>query len=533
MASTTTGTIGAPEGTKLPWMLTVVIGLAAFMEVLDMSIANVSLQNIAGSLAVSPNEATWVLTSYLVANAIILPMSGWFSKVLGRKRYFLISILIFSISSLFCGMAPTLGILIVARIFQGLGGGGLQPVSQAILADEFPASKRGMAFAMYGIAVVVAPAIGPTLGGWITDNASWHWIFLLNVPVGALLFFLSTFLIKDSAEYTRKRKASLRKGFKVDYLGFALLALGLGCLQIMLDKGQQEDWLSSHFILALAAVSIISITILIVWEWYHRNPIIDVKLFKNSNFAVSNLLMFMLGFILLGSTVLIPLFVQSLMGYTALLAGLVLSPGGIAVLCMMPIAGLLSGRVAARWQIIFGLVIVGTSMLWFASLNLQASFVHIMWIRVFQGLGLAFMFIPISNVAYIGISEDKTDQISAFINLARNVGGSVGISIITTKLSRGAQEHQDRLVGHATSANHAYNQLLQGLTQHFHAAGADLVTAGHQAHALVYSIIQKQALLMSYLDDFRFLGFLFIVLVPLIFLLKNDMKANLPDHTGH
>lgn len=530
----TTAAVSVPgrRGTS-PWLVAPVVGLAAFMEVLDISIANVSLRHIAGSLAASQEEATWVLTSYLVANAIVLPISGWMSQMIGRKRFFLISIIIFTASSFMCGVAPSLGTLIFFRILQGLGGGGLQPVAQAIIADAFPASKRGMGFAVYGIAVVVAPALGPTLGGWITDNMSWHWIFLINVPVGVVLVFLVTALIHDSAAYRAKRKATLRDGFTIDYIGFGLLALGLGSLQMMLDKGQQDDWFDSNFIVAMAAMSIVCLTVLVVWELYHKHPIIDLRLFKYRNFAVANLLMFMLGFTLLASTVLIPQFVQILLGYTATQAGLVISPGGFVIILMMPLAGLLSGRIAARWQITFGLVVVAASMFLFSDLSLQVNFNTIVLFRIVQTVGLAFMFIPISNVSYVGIPEDKTDQVSAFTNLARNIGGSVGISMVTTMLARGSQTHQNHLVAHTTPYDPAYNTLLNQLGQRFHELGAGAVHAGEQAQSLVYSLVQQQASLLAYLDDFRLLGYIFIALIPFVFLLKNDIGADIPEHGGH
>lgn len=512
-----------------PWIIAGVVGMAAFMEVLDISIANVSLRHIAGSLSASYEEATWVLTSYLVANAIILPISGWLSQLIGRKRFFLISITIFTAASLLCGLAPSLGWLIVFRIIQGIGGGGLQPVSQAILADSFPAHKRGMAFAVYGIAVVAAPAIGPTLGGWITDAISWHWIFLINVPVGILLIFLTFNLVHDSPEYEAQRKARLRDGFKVDYLGFALLAFGLGALQIMLDKGQQEDWFESSFILTLAIITVVSLVFLTIWEWHHRHPMVDLRLFKYRNFAVANVQMFLLGMTLLGSTVLIPQFVQQLLGYTATLAGLVLSPGGLAIMVMMPIVGVLSGRIAAKWLIMFGLVITSISMFMFADLSLQVDFGTILWIRVFQALGLGFMFIPITNVAYVGVPTDKTDQVSAIINLARNLGGGIGISLLTTNLTQQTHTHQNYLVANTTPYNSIFTNMVDKLTLHFHALGASMHHATQQAYATVYGLVQEQARLLAFMDDYRVLGYILIILIPFCFLLKSDIGEEKPE----
>ena len=514
------------------WLIAAVVGMAAFMEVLDISIANVSLSHIAGSLSASQEEATWVLTSYLVSNAIVLPISGWFSQVLGRKRFFLISIVLFSVASLACGLAPSLGWLIVARIFQGVGGGGLQPVSQAILADSFPPKERGMAFAIYGVAVVFAPAIGPTLGGWITDHASWHWIFLLNVPVGVMLFVVAGMLVRDTAAYEAARRAKMA-GFRIDYVGFALLAAGLGCLQIMLDKGQQNDWFDSSFILTMAVIALSCLSALVLWELFHPHPIMDIRLFRHFNFAVANLLMFMLGFVLLGSTLLIPQFVQSVLGYTSTLAGLVISPGGIAIVLMMPLVGFLSNRIEARWMVAFGLGVVALSMFHIAGFTGDVSFSQLVVARIYQTLGIAFLFIPLTGIAYIGVPADKTDQISAFINLARNIGGSVGISLVTTWLARRAQFHQNVLVGEITPYDHQYNALVQSLTEHFAQMGAGIEAARQQAVATIGRLVSEQAQIMAYLDDFWLLGVIFAALIPLTLLVGSSRQSDAPAGAGH
>ncbi|MBS63763.1 DHA2 family efflux MFS transporter permease subunit [Salinisphaera sp.] len=525
-----------PDEAQYPanrWLIAAVVGLAAFMEVLDISIANVSLSHIAGSLSASQEEATWVLTSYLVANAIVLPVSGWFSQVLGRKRFFVVSIVLFSVASLLCGMAPSLGWLIVFRILQGLGGGGLQPVSQAILADSFPPRQRGMAFAIYGVAVVFAPAIGPALGGYITDHASWHWIFLLNVPVGIVLLILAGALVKDSAAYEAARRAKLADGFRIDYVGFALLALGLGCLQVMLDKGQQNDWFDSHFILANGIIAALCLGALICWEPFQKHPIMDLRLFRFSNFAFANLLMFMLGFVLLGSTLLIPQFVQSALGYTSTLAGLVISPGGFAIVLMMPVVGFLSNKIEARWLIAFGLVVVSASMFHLASFNLDVSFDQLVVARVFQTVGLAFLFIPITSVAYIGVPADKTDQVSALINLARNIGGSVGISLVTTWLARRSQYHQNVLVENVTPYHDQYRETLASLTAHFQQMGASLEAARGQALASIYQLVGEQAQMLAFIDDFWLLGVILAALVPLVFFLGSSKNTDMPEGAAH
>src|SRR6195256_5751075 len=332
-AALTADSSALPRPAINPWVIALAVTLATFMEVLDTSIANVSLPHIAGSLSAGTDESTWVLTSYLVSNAIVLPLSGWISSIIGRKRFYMSCVAIFTVSSLLCGLAPNLGMLIFFRILQGAGGGGLQPSEQAILADTFPPAKRGMAFAVYGLAVVLAPAIGPTLGGWITDNFTWRWIFLLNIPVGILSLLLTSRLIQDPPHMKRKKLSET----KIDYIGLGLVALGLGTLQVVLDKGQREDWFESHFILALTVISAVSLIFVIFWEWNHKDPIIDLHLFRERTFAAANFLMFMLGFALLGSTLLLPLFMQTLLGYTAERSGMALSPGGFAIMVMMPI----------------------------------------------------------------------------------------------------------------------------------------------------------------------------------------------------
>ena len=533
MSDTAVAPAGEPRYPANRWLIAAVVGMAAFMEVLDISIANVSLSHIAGSLSASQEEATWVLTSYLVANAIVLPVSGWFSQVLGRKRFFIVSIVLFSVASLLCGIAPSLGWLIVFRILQGLGGGGLQPVSQAILADSFPPRQRGMAFAIYGVAVVFAPAIGPALGGYITDHASWHWIFLLNVPVGILLLILAGALVKDSAAYEAARRAKMADGFRIDYIGFALLALGLGCLQIMLDKGQQNDWFDSHFILTMGVIAALCLGALICWEPFQKHPIMDLRLFRFSNFAFANLLMFMLGFVLLGSTLLIPQFVQSALGYTSTLAGLVISPGGFAIVLMMPVVGFLSNKLEARWLIAFGLVVVSASMFHLASFNLDVSFNQLVVARIFQTIGLAFLFIPITNVAYIGVPADKTDQVSALINLARNIGGSVGISLVTTWLARRSQYHQNVLVENVTPYNEQYRDMLTSLTAHFQQLGASLETARGQALASIYQLVGEQSQMLAFIDDFWLLGVILAALIPLVFFIGSSRNAEVPQGAAH
>jgi len=527
MSEPSTAAIAADvEYSPTRWIVAVVVGLAAFMEVLDISIANVSLSHIAGSLSASQDEATWILTAYLVANAIMLPISGWFSQVLGRKRFFLGSIVCFSIASLACGLAPSLGWLVVFRIIQGAAGGGLQPVAQAILADSFPARERGMAFAIYGIAVVFAPAIGPTLGGWITDNVSWHWIFLLNVPVGIVLIVLASLLVHDSAAYEKARKAKMADGFRIDFIGFGLLIVGLGCLQIVLDKGQQNDWFDSTFIVVTCVTSVLSLAALLLWEPFQKHPIMDLSLFRYKNFAIANVMMFMLGFVLFGSTLLIPQFVQQVLGYTATLAGLVISPGGLVIVFMMPIVGVLSGRVDARWMVGGGLALVSYSMFHMTGFSLDSSFSQLVFARCLQTLGLAFIFIPVTSISYVGVPADKTDQVSAMVNLTRNIGGSVGISLVTTWLARRGQYHQNVLVENVTPYDHQTQSTLTMLTQHFHQMGASMTAARSQAEATIGQMVSGQTQLLSFLDDYWLLGVIIACCVPLAFLMSSGKEED-------
>jgi DHA2 family multidrug resistance protein len=503
-----------------PWIVAPTVGLAAFMEVLDISIANVALQHIAGSMAATPDESTWVLTSYLVTNAIVLPMSGWLASTIGRKRYFLGCILGFSATSLICGLAPSLFLLILARGLQGLTGGGLQPSSQAILADAFPPQKRGQAFAVYGIAVVFAPAIGPTLGGWITDNFTWRWVFLLNVPVGLLLSLLASRVLTDPPAQVAERQARRARGIGMDYIGFALLVVGMCALQIVLDKGQEDDWFASSFITALATTATLALAGFVFWELKRADPIVDLRLLASRNFGVGNLMMFMLGFVLLGSTVLLPLFVQTLLGYTATDAGLVLSPGGFAIMLLMPLVGALVARVDARWLIAFGLVVTSAALLRMTRFDLDVDYATVAWARVYQSLGLGFLFIPINTVAYLGLPPAKSNNASALINMMRNLGGSCGIAAATTLLERRQQYHQSMLAEHVNPWSRAYDGAIQSLQQAFSATAANAADALHQAQALLYSLLQRQAAMLSYIDAFWVMTLLFIALVPLVLLMR-------------
>jgi MFS transporter, DHA2 family, multidrug resistance protein len=499
-----------------PWIIALTVTLATFMEVLDTSIANVALPHIAGSLSAGQDESTWVLTSYLVSNAIVLPLSGWLSSIMGRKNFYMSCVALFTVSSFLCGLAPNLATLIICRVLQGAGGGGLQPSEQAILADTFAPAKRGMAFAVYGIAVVTAPAIGPTLGGWITDNFTWRWIFFINIPVGIISLLLTSRLIQDPP-YLKRRKLSETK---IDYVGLGFVALGLGALQIVLDKGQRDDWFQSHFIVILSTIAAASLIFVVVWEWRHKDPIIDLHLFRDRTFAVSNLLMFMLGFALLGSTLLLPLFSQTLLGYTAEKAGLALMPGGFTIIILLPLVGFLLSRYSPRWLLIFGLVVLSGSLFHMAGFDLQIDFRSVATARVFQAVGMAFLFVPINTAAYAFLPRDKNNAASGLMNLGRNIGGSVGISLVTTMLDRRTQVHLNDLSHNLSASNPAFQSMLRGATQAMQAHGANAAFATQQAYALIQGTVQREATMLAYLDDFRLLGICILAMVPLVFLMK-------------
>jgi DHA2 family multidrug resistance protein len=506
-----------------PWLIAVVVAMAAFMEVLDTSIANVALPYMAGNLGASNDESTWILTSYLVSNAIVLPISGWFASVFGRKRFFMICLAIFTLSSLLCGIAPTLATIILFRVLQGAGGGGLQPMAQAILADTFPPQQRGLAFALYGITSVIAPTIGPTLGGWITDNYTWRWIFFINLPVGILALFLIFRLVEDPPWVKRVAGA----GVKIDYIGVALLTIGVGALQVMLDKGQEEDWFGSPFILTLAVVAGIGLISLVIWEWFYKNPVVEVRLFKNLNFLGANAMMFILGIMLFSSLVMMPQFLQTLVGYTAQSAGLVLSGGGLLLLFLMPMAGTLGSKVQARYIIAFGWLTLSVAMYYTAQhLNLQISFRTASALRVLQVFGLGFLFVPINLVSYVGMPPEKSNSVAGLVNFMRNIGASIGTSMVTTLIARRAQFHQVYLVAHATPGQPAFNLAAKALAARLAVAGLDTSRAASQADGRLYRALIAQATTLAYIDTFWVLAVGAAIMFLLSFALKkNDLGA--------
>jgi DHA2 family multidrug resistance protein len=504
-----------PKGN--PWIIAVAVSLAAFMEVLDTSIANVALPHIAGNLGASNDESTWVLTSYLVSNAIVLPISGWLVGWLGRKRFFLTCIVFFTVSSFLCGIAPRLGLLLLFRVLQGAFGGGLQPMAQAILGDTFPPEKRGLAFALYGITAICAPAIGPTLGGWITDSYSWRWVFYINVPVGALALLLVYRLVEDPPYLARTKKNLSR----FDFIGFSLLTVGVGALQIALDKGQEDDWFGSHFITSLVIIAVAGLVTLIIWEWFHKEPIVDVRLFKNFNFATSSLMFLMLGMALFSSTVLMPQLLQTLMGYSAQKAGMVLSAGALVVLVVLPLVGKLTTRFQARYLIAFGWITLATSM--YASskqIDLLMSFRSATLLRIWQYIPVAFLFVPLTLAGYVGLSAEKTNAAAGLMNFMRNIGQSVGTSAVTTLIARRSQYHQSVLAEYTGSGRfrNALAALSMGLTR----VGLSAHTAQQQALGRLYALLQSQAAVLSYVDAYWLLSMCSALMFVSSFLLKKN-----------
>ena len=509
-----------------PWLIAVVVALAAFMEVLDTSIANVALPHLAGDLGASNDESTWVLTSYLVSNAIILPISGWLANLFGRKRFFLLCIFLFTLSSLLCGIAPSLPLLILFRVIQGVGGGGLQPMAQAILADTFPPEKRGLAFALYGITAIMAPTIGPTLGGWLTDNYSWRWIFYINLPVGIATLFLVLRVVEDPPYIARNKNA----GVRVDYIGIALLALGVGALQILLDKGQEDDWFGSQFIITLAVICAISLVSLVFWELHTKTPVIDVRMYKRFNFAVANLMMFFLGMLLFASLVMMPQFLQTLMGYTAQSAGLVLSGASLIILVEMPIVGQLTTKIPAKYIMAFGWICLAFGMYYSTKgLDLDISFGAASRLRMVQAFGLGFLFVPINLSAYVGVPAEKGNNVSGLVNFMRNIGSSVGTSMVTTILARRAQFHQSVLASHATRYDPAFRNQLSGLSRQLLHAGASAPDAQVAAYGRLYRSLQVQSQTLAYVDTFMVLA----IAAGIMFLLAFIVRKNDPGGGGH
>ncbi|EHR01744.1 DHA2 family efflux MFS transporter permease subunit [Bradyrhizobium sp. WSM471] len=514
-----------------PYLIAFVVSIATFMEVLDTTIANVALRHIAGGLAVGIDESTYVITSYLVANAIVLSISGWLSTVIGRKRFYMICVAIFTLSSLLCGFAWNLQSLVLFRILQGLGGGGMATSEQAILADSFPPHKRGQAFAIYGVAVVVAPVVGPTLGGWITDTYTWHWVFLINVPMGMLSLFLVGTLVKEPSGAEEEREKLLSKGLRVDYVGFLLVAIGLGSLEYVLDEGQRSDWFGSNVIVFFAVLSAVSLFALIPWELTREDPIVDLRLLGRRQFAACFLVMLATGAVLISTTQLLPQLLQSDLNYTAMLAGLALSPGGIATLVLMPVVGRLVSSVQPKYLIMLGASIVAFSMWHLTGLTGDITYGYAAMSRIFLALGLPFLFLPVTTASYDGVPPDKTNQASALINVARNIGGSMGVALAQTILAQRQQFHQSRLIEHAAPSDLGYQQTIETMTRFFQAQGSNASDAASQAVAWVGRTLQHQVDLLAYIDVFWTLAIIAVLMIPTAAVLR-PIKLGAPAR-GH
>ncbi|WP_263350062.1 DHA2 family efflux MFS transporter permease subunit [Acidicapsa acidisoli] len=515
-------TVWKPRANR--WAVALTVTLATFMEVLDTSIANVALPHIAGGLGASADEATWVLTSYLVANAVILPMSAYLTTFMGRKRFYMICVLLFGISSAMCGLAPSLPLLIFFRVLQGAGGGGLAPSEQAILADTFEPKDRGKAFAIYGIAVVCAPAIGPTLGGYITDNFDWRWIFFINIPVAIISLFLTNRIVEDPPHIVNEVKEMQKKGLNLDFTGFFLLAIGFGSLEFVLDKGQEDDWFGSQIITTFSVLCISSLILLVLWEMRQirigHKPILDLTLFKRRNFAIAFLLMFVLGFCLFGSTVLIPQFVQSMLGYTAERAGLVISPGGFGIILLMPLVGFLVAKVDARFLVAYGFFSCSVALFVMLTLDLDVSYGYVAWLRVFQASGLAFLFVPISTISFAGMPPGKNNDVSGLTNLARNIGGSVGTAFLVTVLARRAQYHQHRLGDHLTASTLSMQDQMALMSRYLHDKGG-MVYSMALGRGMAQGTLMRQLILhstmLAYLDVIKCFATAMGLMVPIVF----------------
>jgi DHA2 family multidrug resistance protein len=505
-------------GSRSPWLIAVVVSIATFMVVLDTAIANVSLRHIAGSLAIGVDESTWTVTTYLIANAVVLPVSGWLSNVIGRKRFYMICVALFTVASLLCGLATSLWALILFRILQGLGGGGMPTSEQTMLADTFPPAQRPQAFAIYGIAVIVAPTVGPTIGGWITDNYSWHWIFFINVPIGIISLVLVQWLVVEPDELERERRAYIAQGIKVDWVGLVLIAATFGCLEIVLDRGQIEDWFNSTTIVVFATVAICSFILFVPWELTREDPIVDIRLLFRRQFGMSFVVMLAVGAILFGSNQITPQLTQANFPYTAMLSGLAMMPGGMAMLLMMPVVGQLAGRLQPKYWVALGFTLIAGAMWYSTSLTPDASFGYFAWVRVFQMVGMPFLFIPTNSIAYDGLPPHKTSEGSALINVARNLGGSIGVSLANSELVQRTQFHQARLTENLPPSSPAFQSALNHLAQYL-SPGAAPAEATSRALGYIGRLIEQQAALMAYIDIFYTWAIIAALLIPVVLLL--------------
>jgi DHA2 family multidrug resistance protein len=506
-------TAAAEQRVVNPWIVAVAVMFATFMEVLDTTVVNVSLPHIAGNLSATIDESTWVLTSYLVANAIVLPLTGWLARHFGRKRLLMTSVAGFTMSSLLCGIAPNLPLLVAFRLLQGATGGAMQPLSQAVLLEAFPPHERGKAMGFWGLGIVVAPILGPVLGGWLTDTYSWRWVFYINLPVGIASLVMTKLFVFDPS-YLRQETES------IDYWGIGLLALWVGTLQLALDLGQERDWFSSLFITTLVVTSAGGLIAFLVREWVAREPVVDLRVFKIRTYSTGVFLMTTLGFVLYGSLVLLPIMLQTLLGYPSLQAGIAMAPRGLGSLIGMPVVGLLIGRVDPRRMVAGGLIAGAGTLFWLGQLNLSAGYWDIFWPQFFQGLGLSALFVPLTTISMDPIPRERMGNATSLFNLMRNLGGSVGIATTGTLLARKQQEYINVMGAHVTSFSEAAQHALEAARNGFLASGADAYTATQRAYAAVFGAVQRQAAMVAFVDLFRLLGIIFILLLPLVLLMR-------------
>ena len=504
-----------------PWLVAVAVMASTFMEVLDTTVVNVSLPHIAGSLGATPDEATWALTSYLVANAIVLPMTGWLANQFGRKRLLMFSVAGFTIASFVCGLAPNLPVLIIFRIIQGATGGGLQPLSQAILLEVFPPEERGKAMAFWALGIVVAPMLGPVMGGWLTDSYSWRWVFYINVPIGVIALLMTQTFVFDPS-YIR------RQAGRIDYWGMGLLAVGIGALQIMLDKGQEEDWFTSHFIVVLAALAFFGLAIFIGRELRTDHPVVDLRVFRNRTYATGVFLMTVLGFVLYGSTVLIPLLLQTLLGYPALQAGIVMLPRGLGSFIFMPIVGILMSKIEARKLLTAGVLISSLSFWRFSHLAIGVGYWDFFWPLIIQGSAMGLLFVPLTTITNDSIPKEQMGNATSLFNLMRNIGASIGIASVTTLVARHQQVHLNTLGAHVNPYDAQARSMIEAMKRSLMAAGADPITATQQAYASIFGMVQRQATMMAFNDAFRTLMILFLLMLPLILIMKKPRAQGGP-----
>ena len=519
-----------------PWIVAVTVTIATFMELLDTSIANVALPHIAGGLGRSFDEVTWILTTYLVANAVVLPMSAWLSRVFGRKNYYMACVLLFTVSSLFCGLAPSLPTMLLARVLQGVGGGGLAPVEQAILVDTFPASKRAAAFALYTVAIVVAPAIGPVIGGWITDNSNWRWCFLINIPFGLLSLFLTYRFVHDPPSLMEQRKTVRSSSGKlnVDGVGIALIALGSAALEVLLDRGQIDDWFGSTFICWMFAVGAVCLVMAVWWEWKHEDPVIDFRLLKSRNFAIANVFYFLFGVGLFASTTLLPQLLQSLYGYNAINAGLVLGPGAGVITVLAPVGAMLvqKGLIRPKYLMFMAISFAGFSFLYYSRLNLDTNYGHYAFARALKGFGYAFFFVPLTVITYSELRPDQNDKASSLTNFFRNWGGSFGIAFATTLAERRTSFHQARLGENLPASSQRLMQMTGDISQYLQQHGWSAADAAGGAIAMVGRLFDSQVRMLAYMDCFWAIGVTTLLVSPLSLITRN-FRVDPEAATGH